>query len=118
MKKGPPRPSRVAENDMRAEYDFSKLAGGVRGKFYKAYRTGQTVRILKTDGTTVIHRLIPKEGTVTLEPDVRKYFPDSKAVNKALRCLIPLLAKRHGMRKGGLRLARRPHSRRYGRGEA
>lgn len=31
------------------------------------------------------------EGIVILlEPDVRKYFPDSDAVNRALRSLIPL----------------------------
>jgi hypothetical protein len=35
-----------------------------------------------------------EEGTVLLEPDVRKYFPDSDAVNSALRCLIPLVATR------------------------
>jgi len=101
MKKGLARPSRVAENDMRAEYDFSKMAGGVRGKYYKAFRAGHTVRIRKTDGTTVVRRFIPDEGAVTLEPDVRKYFPDSKAVNKALRCLIPLLGKRHRAGKKG-----------------
>lgn len=80
---------------MRAEYDFSAMAGGVRGKYYKAYRAGHTVRIRKADGTTVVRHFAPGEGAVTLEPDVREYFPDSKAVNKALRCLIPLLAKRH-----------------------
>jgi len=29
-----------------------------------------------------------------LEPDVREYFPNSEAVNKALRCLIPLMTKK------------------------
>jgi len=93
------KPSRVAENDMRAEYDFSKIAGGVRGKYYKAYRAGHTVRIRRTDGVTVVRHFVPREGAVTLEPDVREYFPDSKAVNEALRCLIPLLVKRRGPRK-------------------
>ena len=31
------------------------------------------------------------EGTVLLQPDVRKYFPDSDAVNSALRSLIALM---------------------------
>lgn len=84
---------------MRAEYDFSKMAGGVRGKYYKAYRAGYTVRMRKADGTTVVRHFAPREDAVALEPDVREYFPDSKAVNEALRCLIPLLAKRHGARK-------------------
>lgn len=37
---------------------------------------------------------IVEEGAVMLEPDIRQYFPDSEAVNNALRCLIPLLPKR------------------------
>jgi len=31
---------------------------------------------------------------VMLEPDVREYFPDFEGVNKAIRCLIPLLPKK------------------------
>jgi hypothetical protein len=31
---------------------------------------------------------------VLLEPDVQAHFPDSQSVNKALRCLIPLLPKK------------------------
>ena len=38
-------------NDMLPEYDFS---GGVRGKHYKAYRKGHTVKIHKADGTVVV----------------------------------------------------------------
>ena len=47
-----------------------------------------------------------KENMVMLDPDVKKYFPDSESVNHALRCLIPLLYKnsgsevRYGERKG------------------
>jgi len=29
-----------------------------------------------------------------LEPDVKEYFPDSEAVNDALRCLIPIISKK------------------------
>lgn len=47
---------------MRDEYDFSK---GVRGKYAKKYREGTNV--------------------VLLDPELRKSFPDDKAVNDALR---------------------------------
>ena len=53
-------------NEMRAEYDFSK---GVRGKNHK--------RLLK-EGTNV----------VVLEPDIAKAFPNSDAVNDALRVVL------------------------------
>ena len=76
---------------MRAEYDF---AGGVRGKHYRAMQAGYTVTIHKADGTTLVKEVKPVEGAVILQPDVREYFPDSEAVNKALRCLIPLLPKK------------------------
>ena len=76
---------------MRAEYDFT---GGVRGKHYKAMQAGYTITIHKADGTTVVKDVMPKEGTVVLEPDIRAYFPDSESVNRTLRCLIPLLPKK------------------------
>ncbi len=56
---------------------------------------GYTITIHKTDGTTVVKEMMPKEGAVVLEPDIRAYFPDSQSVNRALRCLIPLLPKKH-----------------------
>ena len=75
---------------MRPEYDFSD---GVRGKHHKALQQGHTVKIDQADGTTLVQHFKLEEGTVMLEPDVRRYFPDSEAVNTALRCLIPLVAK-------------------------
>ena len=84
-----------AENDdMRPEYDFKSMKGGVRGKHYRAMQAGYTVTIHKADGTTLIKEVKPVEGAVILQPDVREYFPDSEAVNKALRCLIPLLPQK------------------------
>jgi len=77
---------------MRTEYDFK---GGVRGKHYKTMQGGYTITIHKADGTTVVKEVMPKEGAVVLEPDIQAYFPDSKSVNRALRCLIPLLPKKH-----------------------
>lgn len=81
----------VKDNDMRAEYDFT---GGVRGKHYGAMQAGYTITIHKADGTTVVKDVMPQKGAVVLEPDIRAYFPDSESVNRALRCLIPLLPKK------------------------
>ncbi len=80
-------------DDIRPEYDFSTLSGGVRGKYYKAYREGHTVNIHHADGTIEVHYFTLEDGAVMLEPDVQHYFPDSDAVNKALRCLIPLVGE-------------------------
>jgi len=77
---------------MRAEYDFT---GGVRGKHYKALRNGYTVKIHQADGTTVVQHYKIEDGAVMLDPDVREYFPDSDAVNDALRSLIALIPKKH-----------------------
>jgi hypothetical protein len=79
--------------EMRAEYDLTGMTGGVRGKYYQAYRAGHTVKIHREDGTTVVQHFELADGAVMLEPDVREYFPDSAAVNTALRCLIPLVSK-------------------------
>ena len=81
----------VENDDMRPEYDFQNMKGGVRGKYCEAYRAGHTVKIHRADGTTIVQHFQLEDGAVLLEPDVRRYFPDSEAVNKALRCLIPLL---------------------------
>ena len=93
MKKGTPELVNIENSDMRPEYNFT---GGVRGKHYKALRQGYTVKVHQTDGTTLVQHFKLEEGTVVLEPDVRKYFPDSEAVNTALRCLIPLVASKRG----------------------
>ena len=55
-------------DELRPEYDLSKLKGGVRGKYYKR----------ATAGTTL----------VLLEPDVAKAFPDGRTVNDVLRAVI------------------------------
>ena len=80
------------DDDMRPEYDFS---GGVRGKHAKTLREdGYTIRIYNADGTFT-ERRVAGEKTVTLDPDVRPYFPNSKSVNRALRGLIALLPAQH-----------------------
>jgi hypothetical protein len=77
--------------DMRPEYDFSTMKGGVRGKYYEAYREGHKVVVHKEDGTDLVQYFKLEDGTVMLEPDVRKHFRTSDAVNKALRSLIEIV---------------------------
>ena len=58
------------DRDMLAEYDFSQ---GVRGKYAQRY----------SEGTNI----------VVLSPDVAEFFPDSEAVNAALRALVEIARK-------------------------
>lgn len=94
MKKARTGESRALE-DMRPEYDFSTMKGAVRGKYHKAYREGHKVVIHKEDGTDSVQYFRLEDGAIMLEPDVRKYFSNSEAVNKVLRSLIEIIpAKR------------------------
>ncbi|HOE96824.1 MAG TPA: hypothetical protein PK847_09600 [Candidatus Sumerlaeota bacterium] len=77
--------------EMRPEYDFSSMKGGVRGKYYKAYREGHKVIIHEDDGSDSVQYFKLEDGAVMLEPDVREYFPTSQAVNEALRALIRII---------------------------
>jgi hypothetical protein len=72
------------------EYNFLGKKG-VRGKYYHAYRRGHTVRVYQEDGSAKVHYFTLADGAVMLEADVRRYFPDSKKVNRALRSLIKLI---------------------------
>jgi hypothetical protein len=56
------------KDEMRSEYDLSKLKGRVRGKYVERYRAGTNL--------------------VLLEADVQEAFPDAEAVNEALRMLM------------------------------
>jgi len=60
--------NRKSADDLRPKYDFSKLKGGVRGKYAKRFQKGTNL--------------------VLLSPDVAKYFPDEQSVNAALRSLV------------------------------
>jgi hypothetical protein len=91
MKKNISKTQKTKNDAMRSEYDFTK---GVRGKHYKAYRKGHTVKIHKANNTTVVQNFKLEEGTVMLEPDVREFFSDSEAVNLALRSLIRLIPQK------------------------
>jgi hypothetical protein len=61
----------VDRDTLRPEYDFSK---GVRGVTAARYREGTNI--------------------VVLDPAVMDVFPDSEAVNEALRALAPVLRRR------------------------
>ena len=54
------------DKDLRPEYPAALIKSGVRGKYAKRYR---------------------EEGTnlVLIDPDLQELFPDSEAVNRALR---------------------------------
>lgn len=59
------KPLKVAEPEMRPNYDFS---GAVRGKYYKRY--------------------LETTNVVVLEPDVARRFRNAASVNKALRAYL------------------------------
>jgi hypothetical protein len=73
------------KDEMLAEYDF-RGKKGVRGKYYQALREGHKTIIHKSDGSTVIREVRP----IFLDPDLQEKFPDSAAVNRALRELIEI----------------------------
>ena len=56
------------DDDLRPEYDFSSMPGGVRGKHAQAYRRGTNL--------------------VRLDPDVAEPFGTDTAVNEALRSVL------------------------------
>jgi hypothetical protein len=91
MKKKQASKQHKETDEMLPEYDFS---GGVRGKHFKAYRKGHNVTVRKKDGTLEVRHFTLADGAVMLETDVRKYFPDSETVNKALRGLIALAPRK------------------------
>jgi len=62
-------------DDIREEYDFASMKGGIRGKYAKAFDQSAT--------------------TILLDSDVAEIFPDSQSVNEALRTLARALRKRN-----------------------
>lgn len=97
MKKAKTNHTASAKSEMRPEYNFHGKKG-VRGKYYEAYRQGHTVTIHKANGTATVQHFTLADGAVMLEPDVRAYFPNSEAVNKALRSIIALVPSREKRR--------------------
>jgi len=58
-------------DELKKEYDFSSMKGGVKGKYVNEYNEGVNL--------------------ILLEPDVAKMFPDAKSVNEALRSLSGII---------------------------
>jgi len=90
MKRAISKSAKVQDDDMLPEYD---LRGAVRGKAYLPLHKGYSVTIHKEDGSTVVEHYKLIDGAIMLQPDVRAYFPDSDAVNNALRSLINLMSQ-------------------------
>lgn len=80
------------DKEVREEYDFS---GGVRGKHVGRLKNGHKTVVTKSDGSTETFVTRP----VILDPDLQAVFPNSKAVNKALRGLIELVPERRPSKK-------------------
>ena len=76
----------IADDDMRAEYDFSNA---VRGKYYERFKASSNV--------------------VVLDADVSKVFPNAAAVNQALRVLASVARARVAAAKSVSRATRRPN---------
>ncbi len=53
------------KDTLRKEYPADLIKSGIRGKYTKSYREGTNI--------------------VLIDPDLHKLFPDSEAVNRALR---------------------------------
>jgi hypothetical protein len=70
------RVSGKKNNNLRPEYDLSKLKGGLRGKYYKKATTGTNL--------------------VLIEPELTEVFPDTESVNRALRLLADTAASATG----------------------
>ena len=64
MKKASPKKN---SDELRPEYELSKLKGGIRGKYYRR----------ATAGTNL----------VLIDPELAEVFPDTESVNRALRVL-------------------------------
>jgi len=70
---------KASDDDLRPEYDLSKLKGGVRGKYYR--------------------RAVAGTNLVLIDPDLANIFPDSESVNRALRLLADAAAGAAGSKR-------------------
>ena len=60
--------TRVSTDDMRPEYDFASMKGGVRGKYARRAREGTNI--------------------VLIEPEIADAFPTEESVNEALKGVL------------------------------
>ncbi len=77
--------SKEDNNEIQEEYDL-RGKFGVRGKYRKALKGGYKTIIHKSDGSALVREFRP----IFLEPELQTKFPDSEAVNRALRELIEI----------------------------
>jgi len=84
MRKG----TKKTVEDMRPEYDFGSMKGGVQGKYSKQYRAGTNL--------------------VLLDPKLAKAFPDDAAVNDALRAVLQITRAVRRRDNGSRQASRKP----------
>ena len=60
--------TRVLTDDMRPEYDFASMKGGIRGKYARRAREGTNI--------------------VLIEPEIADAFPTEESVNEALKGVL------------------------------
>jgi hypothetical protein len=84
MKKKAPAKKALSRAEI-PETDFSR---GVRGKYAATLKKdGYVIRVYRRNGTFTETRVLG-DSLVSLDPDVQAFFPDSRAVNRALRKII------------------------------
>ena len=79
MKKKTDKPDSAKDDELKPEYDFAIMSGGVRGKYVERYRAGTNLALLA--------------------PDVADAFPTDEAVNEALRTILKAAAEVHRPKK-------------------
>jgi len=60
--------AKIEDGEMLPEYDFASMKQGVRGKYAR--------------------RMMSETHIVLVDPDLKRVFPDSESVNRALRLLV------------------------------
>jgi hypothetical protein len=73
--------------ELRPEYDFSSMKGGIRGKHVERLRKASNVALL--------------------EPEVAQAFPNSEAVNQALKEILKTTRTHRRTGKSGNRVPRK-----------
>jgi hypothetical protein len=75
--------TKSSADELRAEYDLSKLGKGVRGKYFERATAGSNL--------------------VLIEPELAERFPTQEAVNEALRKLVEVAEATAGRARKGRR---------------
>jgi hypothetical protein len=75
-------------DELRPEYSFESLPGGVRGKYMRRYRAGTNLALL--------------------DPDIAAAFPTDAAVNEALRMVLKAATTVQRVPRSSHKALRRP----------